>query len=270
MKTVLITGSSSGIGKATAICFARQGWRVAATMRNPERKEYPDMHPDMKPYALDVTQDEETISSIIQGIISDIGTIDVVVNNAGIGVFGVFEAADFATIKKQFDTNLFGLMRVTQSILPHFRERRAGVIVNVSSGVGRVALPLQSLYNATKFAIEGFSESLQYELAPLGIRVKIVEPGNIKTEFFQSLNIIKNDKLTAYQSYHEKALANHFKLDAKGSSPEMVAQVIYHAANDNSTRLRYPAGKDVAGIIRIRKLLPESVFFKLIRSQLEK
>jgi NAD(P)-dependent dehydrogenase (short-subunit alcohol dehydrogenase family) len=270
VKTVLITGSSSGIGKATAIRFARQGWRVAATMRNPEREEYPDNYPDIRSYALDVTQDEETIASIIQSIISDMGAIDVVVNNAGIGVFGVFEAADFAMIKKQFDTNLFGLMRVTQSILPHFRERRTGVIVNVSSGVGRIALPLQSLYNATKFAIEGFSESLQYELAPLGIRVKLVEPGNIKTKFFQSLNVIKNDKLPEYQSYHQKVLANHFKLDATGASPEMVARVIYHAANDEAARLRYPAGKDVAGIIRIRKLLPERMFFRLVRSQLEK
>jgi len=269
MPTILITGSSAGIGKATAKLFASKGWQVAATMRKPEEETDLTKFETIKLYQLDVTQDEQTVSHVISQVLNDFKTIDVLVNNAGIGVFGAFESANFELIKKQFNTNLFGLMRVTKATLPHFRKRGKGVLVNVSSGVGRMAVPMQSLYNSTKFAIEGFSESLHYELKPLGIRVKVVEPGNIKTNFFDSLKIAENDELVEYKPYQDKVLANHFKLNNKGSTPEMVAEVIYRAANDKSGRLRYPAGKDVSLFLKVRKILPDSLFFKLVRSQLE-
>jgi short-subunit dehydrogenase len=269
MKTVLITGTSTGIGKVTAKLFASKGWQVAATMRTPEKEKELTNVKNIKLYSLDVTQDERNIFDTIKQITSDLQSIDVLINNAGIGVFGAFEATDFESIKKQFDTNVFGLMRVTRGMLPYFRDRGSGLIINITSGVGRIGLPVQSLYNSTKFAIEGFSESLHYELRPLGIRVKIVEPGNIKTDFFNSLIVAENQNISAYRAYQQKVMANHFKLDERGSKPKLVANVIYKAANDPSDRLRYPAGNDVTFFLMLRKLLPDSLFFRLVRSQLE-
>jgi short-subunit dehydrogenase len=270
MNTVLITGSSAGIGKATAKLFASKGWQVAATMRTLEKAT--DLHgiENIHIYTLDVTQNEKLVGNVVNKIINDLGSVNVLINNAGVGVFGAFEVADFNLIETQFDTNLLGLMRVTRAVLPYFRNQNSGTIINISSGVGRMALPMQSLYSASKFAIEGFSEALQYELNPLGIRVKIVEPGTIKTDFFGSLKIANNQQITAYQTYQERVITNHFKRDAQGAKPEMVAEVIYQAATDRSVRLRYPAGKDVSLFLRLRKLLPDSLFFNLVRRQLEK
>ncbi|MBW4620961.1 MAG: SDR family oxidoreductase [Cyanosarcina radialis HA8281-LM2] len=270
MKNVLITGSSAGIGKATAKLFATKGWQVAATMRKPDREKDLITFNNIKLYRLDVTDSEQAVFDVVNGILSDRGQIDVLVNNAGIGIFGAFEATSFELIQQQFDTNVFGLMRVTKAILPDFRKRRAGTIVNVSSGVGRFALPMQSLYNSAKFAIEGFSESLQYELSSLGIRVKIVEPGNIKTDFFKSLTVAETKELTDYQAYQKQVIGSLSQLDDRGSTPEMVAELIYRAANDPSPQLRYPAGKDVSLFLRLRKLLPDSLFFKIVRDRLEK
>jgi short-subunit dehydrogenase len=270
MNTVLITGSSAGIGKATAKLFASKGWQVVATMRTPEKatdlREIKNIHI----YALDVAQNEKLVGDVVNKIVDDLGCVNVLINNAGIGVFGAFEVADFNLIETQFDINLLGLMRVTRAVLPHFRNQNSGTIINISSGVGRMALPMQSLYSSSKFAIEGFSEALQYELKPLGIRVKIVEPGTIKTDFFGSLIIANSEQITAYRTYQEKVMANHFKRDEQGATPEIVAEVIYQAVTDGSDRLRYPAGQDVSLFLRLRKLLPDSLFFRLVRQQLEK
>jgi NAD(P)-dependent dehydrogenase (short-subunit alcohol dehydrogenase family) len=163
-KTVLITGTSSGFGKVTAKLFARNGWHVVATMRNPgEQTDLVDTN-DVMVTRLDL-RDRESIGQAIEAGITRFGTIDVLINNAGFGLFGVFEATSREKIQEQFDVNVFGVMDVTRAILPHFRKNKGGLIINVSSGAGIFALPMISLYCASKFALEGFSESLSYELA---------------------------------------------------------------------------------------------------------
>ena len=270
MKTVLITGASAGIGRATARLFASKGWQVAATMRKPERETELAKVKNIRLYKLDVTESEQQVSRCVDAIVDNLKHIDALVNNAGIGVFGAFESADFELIQRQIETNVLGLMRVTKATLPHMRTQGAGVIVNVSSAVGRVSFPVQSLYNTTKFAVEGFSESLQYELRPLGIRVKVVQPGSIKTEFFNSLIVAKDDDLPEYHTYQEKVLANLRSLNAGGSSARKVARVIFRATRDRSDRLRYIAGGDARLLLKMRKVLPDGLFFNLIRNLLEK
>ncbi|WP_299461553.1 SDR family oxidoreductase [uncultured Microscilla sp.] len=182
MKTVLITGSSSGIGKAAVQFFQSKGWQVAGTMRRPENETELNRLDNVKLYALDVTSNESVKTAIHQAI-KDFGGIDVVVNNAGYGLAGPFETATEEQIAKQYDTNLFGVMRVTREVLPHFRARKAGRFVNITSIGGLIALPFNSLYHGTKWALEGFTESLRFELEPFNIKVRLVEPGGVKTDF---------------------------------------------------------------------------------------
>ena len=243
MNTVLITGTSAGIGKAAAIYFASQGWNVIATMRFPEKETELTKLQNVWVVRLDVESEDSIHDAVEQGI-SRFGTIDAVVNNAGYAAFGIFEAAEEEQIHRQFEVNVFGTMRVTKAILPHFRKNRQGVIVNITSGGGRVALPLFSLYNASKYAINGFTESLLYELAPLNIRVKIVEPGPTRTEFLgRSLDSLQDDRMTDYSEFEQKigsVYQNLFDLE-KISPPELVAEQIYKAAIDPSSKLRYSA-----------------------------
>jgi NADP-dependent 3-hydroxy acid dehydrogenase YdfG len=195
-KTVLITGASTGIGKATAQLFQQQGWNVVATMRSPEKSPELSDLPNVLCLPLDVTK-ADTIQAAIDRAIAEFGTIDVLINNAGYALIGAFEACDMADIRGQFETNVFGLMEVTRAILPHFRLRQQGILVNVASMGGRVAFPIYSPYHATKWAVDGFSESLQYELRQFNIKVKIIEPGAIKTDFYsRSISVAKKAGLT--------------------------------------------------------------------------
>src|SRR5688500_14549662 len=175
-KVVLITGAPSGIGKETAKLFQAKNWKVAATMRSPEKAEDLGRIADVETFRLDVT-DTGSITSAVKGAIEKFGRIDAVVNNAGYGLLGPFEAASPEQIERQFETNVFGVFNVCREIIPYFRTQKRGTIVNITSLGGRVAFPFSSLYNATKFAIEGFTESLQYELEAFNIRVKLIEPG---------------------------------------------------------------------------------------------
>ena len=269
MNSVLITGTSSGIGRAAVERFGAADWQVAATMISPDRAPEWSDHPRITRYPLDVTNDAQA-SDTIQTVIEDFGHLDVLVNNAGFGVFGAFEAASTEQIHEQFDTNLFGPMRTIRAVLPHFRSRGQGVIVNVSSGVGRMAMPMQSLYNTSKWALEGFTESLQYELRSLGISVKVVEPGNIRTNFFDAIQRTNVDDLPDYQPYQETVLEKLTELNKQGADPEIVADVIFEAATDSeSSRLRYTAGSDASLFLTLRKFLPDRLFFWLVRSQLE-
>lgn len=262
-KTVLITGSSSGIGKATVEYFQKQGWNVAATMRSPEKAVWNNV-PNLAAIRLDVT-DESSIKNAIDETVQKFGTIDAVVNNAGYGLVGAFEASTNEQIEKQFQTNVFGLMNVCREILPYFRERKSGVIINVASMGGRITFPLYSLYHATKWAVEGFSESLQYEVAQFGIRIKIIEPGPIKTDFYdRSQDLTRKNGLTAYDAFINKAMPNMQKAGENAPPPEAVAKVIFQAATDNSSKMRYPVNS--AGILLMRKLLPDSAFFGVVRS----
>src|SRR5215475_9864097 len=184
-KTVLITGTSSGYGKATAQLFLDRGWNVVATMRQPKPDIFSSHDERLRVFPLDVT-DSDNVHNAIAEAISAFGTIDVVVNNAGIGVVGIFEATPMATVREVFETNTFGVMAITQAVLPLFRERRSGVVVNVTSSAMLARMPLAAAYTASKAAIEGFTGSLAFELEPFNVRVKLVEPGYGPTTRFTS------------------------------------------------------------------------------------
>jgi NAD(P)-dependent dehydrogenase (short-subunit alcohol dehydrogenase family) len=265
-QTVLITGSSSGIGKAAALYFAKQGWQVAATMRTPAQETELTQFPNIKLYALDVT-DTASIDTAISQILSDFGALDVVVNNAGFGADGVFEAMDDAFIQRQFDTNVFGLMRVTRAVLPHMRSRRQGTIVQIASMGGRITFPLYSIYHGTKWAVEGFSEALQYELKGFGIRVKIVEPGAIKTEFYgRSRAFAKPTTTTDYDTLVAQCEAVTSNAANNGASPEQVAATIFKAATDKGSRMRYLVGSPAPLLVRLRKLIPDRWWFGIVHN----
>ncbi len=248
-QTILITGASSGIGRATARLFAERGWNVAATARTPQT--LADLRTSdgrVRTYELDVT-DALSVASACALIETDFGGIDVLLNNAGYGLFGPFETATESQIEKQFETNLFGAFRVTRHALPLLRASGGGTVINITSIGGLVAFPLNSLYHATKFALDGFSESLRYELAPQGIRVKVVAPGGVKTDFAtRSLALTYDGDGGTYRPLIDTVQAA-FRARAEGdaatySEPEAIAAVIWEAATDGTDRLRYLAGAD--------------------------
>jgi NAD(P)-dependent dehydrogenase (short-subunit alcohol dehydrogenase family) len=258
-KTIFITGTSSGIGRDTALYFAARGWNVAATMRDPLKADPVLKHPQTSLFALDVTN-ADSIARAITETLNRYKKIDVLLNNAGYGLFGPIEAIGSQQIQQQFATNLFGLIGVTQQIIPVMRDAGEGLIINVSSIIGRMALPYASSYIATKFAVEGLSESIRYELEPFNIRVKIVEPGSINTDFG------KGSKQTAvsgpYRASMTKFLAVFTKSNSAGAKPDEVAKVIYRAANDPSNRLRYLAKP--GPFYRMNRILPDAVWRRLL------
>jgi NAD(P)-dependent dehydrogenase (short-subunit alcohol dehydrogenase family) len=266
VKTVLITGTSSGIGLATAIYFAQQGWKVAATMRNPSKARGLEGFSNLKVYALDVT-DRHSIQQALATIMGDFGSVDVLVNNAGFGTDGVFEAMSDEVIAEQFNTNVFGLMRMTRAIIPYFRGQGSGRIIQIASVGGRVTFPLYSIYHSSKWAVEGFSESLQYELAPFGIQIKIVEPGAIKTEFYgEGRKSIPGAELPMYQNFVAKVDRVSQGSGNNGESAAVVAKTVFVAATDRRNKLRYPVGKPAPLLLRLRRLLPDSWFFAVIKN----
>ena len=252
MKTILITGASSGIGKAAALKFATAGWNVIATMRSPEKEQELNLIDNIFIVKLDV-QDNESIQQAIQLGIEKFGKIDTLINNAGYMVIGAFELATSEQISNQFDINVFGVMNTTRAILPHFRQNQAGTIINITSTGGRITFPTCSLYHATKFAIEGFSESLSYELISQNIAVKIVEPGSTHTNFVAAANVTVNPDITDYDEFNKIALENWYKNDTMQSTPAEIADVIYTAATDESDQLRYMAGRDTKVYFGIRQ-----------------
>ena len=267
-KTVLITGSSSGIGRASVKYFQKKGWNVVATMRKPEQEKELTLLENVICLKLDVTR-PETIQKSIGQAIERFGHIDAVVNNAGYGLFGPFESTTREQVERQFNTNVFGVMEVVRQILPHFREKKEGTIINITSVGGRMTFPLFSLYHASKFAIEGFSESIHYELLPFNIRVKIVEPGAVRTEFMdRSSDRAGALAMDAYRSYVEKGTAymDH-AVQTEGSDPEVIARTIVKAASDASSRLRYAAGRDASILLPLRKFIPDSVFLPIVRKR---
>lgn len=245
-KAIVITGASSGIGKAVATFFHQKGWNVVATMRNPEKETELKEDERMKLFKLDV-MDKSSIKEAVQKSIAAFGKIDVWVNNAGYGAFGPLEAGTDEQIRRQYDVNFFGVIDCIKAILPHFKANRAGVIINVTSIGGLLTLPLFGVYNSSKFALEGLSEGLWFDLQQFGIKVKVIEPGGIKTDFAgRSLDQFDQSEFPEYENYSKIIAAKFTDPDyAKNfGSPEMVAGVIYTAATDNKTTLRYLAGKD--------------------------
>ena len=217
---------------------------------------------------LDVT-DPASIRAALAASIAKFGGVDAVVNNAGYGLVGPFEASTAAQVERQLATNVTGLMNVCREIIPHFRERRAGTIINVASMGGRVTFPLYSVYHASKWAVEGFSEALVYELSPFDIRVKIIEPGPIKTDFYgRSMDVMTRPGLTAYDEFVDKAMPVMQQAGATAPGPELVAKAIWRAATDRSGRLRYPVNS--RAILWARHLLGTRLFMAIVRSQVVK
>ena len=268
-KTIVITGASSGIGKATAIHFQKQGWNVIATMRTPEKETELNTLDNVRLEKLDVL-DLESIHTAIQNGIKTYGKIDALVNNAGYGAYGPLETFPRENIIKQFNTNVIGLMDVTKAIIPHFRANKDGVIVNISSIGGQMTFALGSLYNGTKFAVEGISESLHYEMAAIGVKVKIVEPGIIATDFGGRSFDFQAGEIADYQAIIG-ALMKQWQNPENTSSPaSLVAEVIYNAVNDGTDQLRYRAGDDANVLLDNRKKMSDSEFFEMINNQMGK
>lgn len=269
-QTVLITGSSSGIGRSIAEYFQYKGWNVAATMRKPELEAELNQLENVRCLRLDVL-DEDSIRESIRETISAFGSIDVVVNNAGYGIVGPFEATTHDQLKRLFDTNLLGVMNVTRAMLPYFRERKTGVIINIASAGGRMTWPLYSLYHGTKWALEGFSEGLQYELRPFNIRVKIIEPGSIQTDFYgRSQDVAMTGGYEMYEEYVNRVVPNLQKAGADAPGPEVVATQVYRAATDKSWRLRYQAGRAARASMFLRSMLPTGWFNRIVRMVTER
>ncbi len=265
-KTVLITGASSGIGRETALRFQREGWNVAATMRSPEKETELDRLPGVICPALDVTR-PETIRAAIDETLARFGRIDAVVNNAGYGLIGPFETFSEEQIERQFQTNVFGLMAVTRAVLPHLRAQRDGVIVNVASFAGRSIFPYYSVYHASKWAVEGFSDSLQYEVKPYGIRVKIIEPGIVKTEFWgRSTDRANNTGITAYDEGRPVLDLIDEAAGIIATLPADVADAIWRATNDTSSRQRYVIGLDAHLTLLSRKVLSDGMYRTLMNT----
>jgi NAD(P)-dependent dehydrogenase (short-subunit alcohol dehydrogenase family) len=262
---VLVTGASSGIGRATVAACAARGWTVAATMRQPDVAADLATLPGVIVLPLDVTS-QESVEAAVAAVVTRFGRLDVVVNNAGFAVDGIFEGADDATIRRQFETNVFGLMRVTRATIPVMRRQRSGTLVQVSSMGGRVTFPLYSIYHATKWAVEGFSESLAFELRPFGIRMRLVEPGAIRTDFYgRSREPIAAPAGAGYDDLVARCEAISMAGGQGGSGPEVVADTIIRAILDRGWRLRYPVAPPAPLLMTLRKVLPEAWFLRLIR-----
>ena len=251
MKTVLITGCSSGYGLETARYFHAQGWNVIATMRTPREDVLPRSD-RIRVVALDVTRPES-----IAAALDACGPIDVLVNNAGIGVVGVFEATPMSTVREVFETNTFGVMAMTQAVLPQFRARRSGVVVNVTSSATLAAMPLAAAYTASKMAIEGFTGSLAHELAAFEIRVKLVEPGYGPTTRFTANVGSRMDGLfpEEYGAFAGPVLEGFAQVSTVTKEAD-VAEAVYRAATDHSAQLRFPAGADAVALARASGLIP--------------
>jgi NAD(P)-dependent dehydrogenase (short-subunit alcohol dehydrogenase family) len=273
-KVAVVTGSSTGIGYEISLILARNGFLTYATMRNLNKSE------NIKSVAtrenlpiqiarLDVT-DGVSVTNAIQAISSEAGRIDVIVNNAGYGLNGAFEDLALDEIKAQYDTNVFGLIRTTQAVLPIMRRQRSGTIVNISSGAGRFGFPGGSAYVSTKFAVEGLSESMSYELEQFGIRVVIVEPGVIRTNFGDGLVIAKKsqDPNSPYSQMMQKVATSFEEMMKNASSPDLVAQVVLNAIRDENPSLRYLAGNDVEKWLGGKKKTADEEMYKTMRQNL--
>jgi NADP-dependent 3-hydroxy acid dehydrogenase YdfG len=265
--TIFITGSSSGIGKATAKFFHEKGWNVVATMRAPENEEELEGLGNVLVTKLDV-QDQQSIQEAVRLGIEKFGKIDVLLNNAGYGAYGVLEAATTEKIRRQFGVNVLGLLDVTKALLPHFRKNRSGVIVNISSIGGRMTFPLGTLYHGTKFAVEGISEALHYELEQIGCRVKIVEPGAIKTDFAgRSFDFFNDEGMGEYQELVGKLMQAMAPMAENAADARVVAEVIYQAATDGTDQLRYTAGDDAEEWMANRKKFSDAEFIGGLKAQ---
>jgi len=271
-KVALVTGSSRGIGFVTSITLARNGFRTYASMRNLDKEKEIRLVVDkekipLKTIQLDVT-DSTSVNNAIKSIMEQSGRIDVLVNNAGYGLVGAFEELSIEEIKQQYETNLFGVIRVTQAVLPIMREQKSGIIVNISSGAGRFGYPNGSAYVSTKFALEGLSESVAYEVEAFGIKIVLVEPGFVRTNFSNVVAMKSQSPTSQYLKMTEKMADNIEQMKLNSSPPELVANVVLEAVTSKNPNLRYLAGKDVEQWMEQKKHMTDREFFSMIKQSL--
>ena len=270
-KVAVVTGSSSGIGHEIALILARNGFLTYATMRDLQKNSKLKSIKDEENLPLEFIQldvtDENSVKTAVQKIYDDVGRIDMLINNAGYGLTGAFEDLSIDEIKTQFETNFYGLIRTTQAILPIMRNQKSGIIVNMSSGAGRFGFPMGSAYVSTKFAVEGLSESLSYEVEPFGIRVILIEPGMIKTNFSNASIMAKKsiDPNSSYAPLMKNMQTGFNKLLENASSPQLVAQITLDAMTSDKPNLRYLAGKDVEQWVEAKKKMSDEEFHDMIK-----
>jgi NAD(P)-dependent dehydrogenase (short-subunit alcohol dehydrogenase family) len=272
-KVAIVTGSSSGIGLETSVSLAQNGFLTYATMRNLDKSSIIKTAADNESLPIKVVQlnvaDNRMINNAIQAIVSEAGRIDILVNNAGYGLVGAFEDLSIDDeIKNQYETNVFGLMRVTQAVLPIMRRQKSGIIVNVSSGAGLFGYPGGSAYVSTKFAVEGLSESMAYELEPFGIKVVLIEPGFIKTNFANAMVLAKKaqDPSSPYSEMMQRIQANSNEMAKNASSVDVVSKAILEAVTSKSPNLRYLVGKDVETWAANKKTMGDTEFYNMMQN----
>ena len=269
----VVTGSSSGIGLATSLALARNGYLTYATMRNLAKRDSVQstaekQHLSIRTVQLDVT-DENSVKNAIQSILSESGRIDLLVNNAGYGLTGALEDIRIDEIRALYETNLFGVIRVTQAVLPTMRKQGSGRIINISSGAGRIGYPGGSAYVSSKFALEGLSESMAYEIEQFGIRTVLVEPGFVRTNFGENIVITKKaqDPNSPYSQMMMQMKSSSYRrrMIENASDADLVASVVVEAATAKEPNLRYLAGKDVQQMVAAKKNMSDEEFQKMIR-----
>jgi short-subunit dehydrogenase len=271
-KIAVVTGSSSGIGYETSLLLARNQYTTYASMRNLKKSDEllkiaSNENIPLKVIQLDVN-DDRSVSSAIDSIVKENGRIDVLVNNAGFDLFGSLEELTIEEIKGQFETNFFGAARVTKSVIPTMRKQGSGIIINVSSIGGRIGLvPCNTMYHASKFALEGFTESLRHELTEFNIDVILIEPGAIRSNFAENIRTAKNydSNNSPYAKTIQKVFEGFEPMLANASAPKEVAQVILNAANSSSPNIRYTVGKDAESILKARAELSDRELEKWVR-----
>ena len=271
-RVAIVTGSSSGIGFEISLMLARNGLTTYATMRDLHKSSMLTSIADkekipLRCVQLDVT-DDMSVKQAIETIVNESHNIDILINNAGYGLSGALEDLLIDEIKLQFDTNFFGLIRATQAVLPIMRNQRSGIIVNISSGLGRFGIATSSAYASSKFAVEGLTESMSYELEPFGIKTILVEPGIIKTNFIKAAVLAQKSKdpNSPYFQFMNNMDEGMKKLIENSESPEYVARVVLDAINDSNPKLRYLAGKDVEHIMEIKNKMSDEDFHNMIKN----
>ena len=271
-KVAIVTGSSSGIGLDASISLARNGFLTYATLRNLDKSPIVKAAAEKEKLPIKIVQmdvtDDRSVSKAIQTIMSETSRIDVLVNNAGYGLIGAFEDLSIDEIKNLYETNIFGLIRATQAVLPVMRRQKSGIIVNMSSGAGLFGYPGGSAYVSTKFAVEGLSESISYELGQFGIKVVLIEPGFIKTNFVNAMAIAKKakDPSSPYSQMMQRIQANSSEMAKNGSSVDVVSKAILEAVTSKSPNLRYLAGKDMETWSAGKKTMSDTEFHSMIQN----
>jgi len=272
-KVAVVTGSSSGIGFETSLALAREGYFTYATMRDVKKADKIQKIADEESLSLKVIEldvdDEESAENAINTIIQEKGRVDVLVNNAGWGIWGTGEDVSVEEFKEQFETNFFSVVRMVQKVAPTMRNQGSGSIVNISSVAGRIGLPASTAYVSSKFAVEGLSESLRYELGQFGVNVIIIEPGVIKTNFFDSMKTAKKaDEGGAYRDITIKVITGVKMMAEMGTSPKEVAQVIIKSLKEEKPLPRYIVGNDAAMFMESKKMKTDIEFENYMKKEL--